>query len=434
MEGESVIAACLILMNGALASDYVSLQEAIDKNPGQVVAVEGEYVVDAAVRLTADGSGLCGHGRIVQSNPAAPVVDVEGASGVRVCDVTLTRAAGKEESTESALRARNCKLLEVRGVRAADNWSTAGTIYLDGCSDARVEGCTVRNYKRIGVDDRTGSELYGYAFKVIDGTGIVATQCKDVLITGNLVVEERLFPTLETKQAHGLGSLTEGRNPTKKGPLAPPGDYANNWHQGSGIVVTSPEVSDHVTVSNNVIRNAAQGIDMHADHVTCTGNSIDRAFVGIKCMHGSRNVIIANNNVSHMDLWGLIMMPGTASHPAQPAAGDKPAAGPNFTSGNIIANNIFSDFGFGYEYYNWKESRGGVISLESGQLPENPVMTDILVQGNIVYDAGKDEAEKIEPRYEFAVFITPEPRPQGIKFADNAFQPGRGGVCNVPIE
>jgi len=127
-----------------------------------------------------------------------------------------------------------------------------------------------------------------------------------------------------------------------------------------------------VLVTGNVIRNAAQGIDLHADHVTCSNNSISHAFIGIKCMHGSRNVIIEGNNVSHMDLWGLVMLPGTASHPAEAAAGDKPACQANFTSGNIIANNVFSDFGFGYEYFNWEKSRGGVISLESGSIAGKP--------------------------------------------------------------
>lgn len=435
-----MITVCLVFMTGVWASDYSTIQEAIDKNPGQVVLVEGEHVVDAPITIKTNGSGLSGHGRIVQSNPGAPVVDVEGAAGVRICDLTLTRAEGRTESLQAGLRAMNCSGLELRGVRVIDNWSTAGAITLLSCSDARVESCTVRNYKRIGLDDRTSSELYGYAFKVIDGTGISTQMCKNLLITGNLIVEDRLFPTLETKQANALGQLTEGMNPTKKGRLAPPGDYANNWHQGSAILVTAPETADHVTVSNNIIRNAAQGIDIHADHVACTGNSIDHAFIGIKCMHGARNVIIADNNVSHMDLWGLVMLPGTASHPAQPASEGKPAAGPNFTTGNIIANNIFSDFGFGYEYFNWEGSRGSVISLESGQLAENPVMTDVLVQGNIVYDSGKDgvlvdgKPEKIGPRYEYAVFMTPEPRPQGIVFRDNVFQPGRSGVSNVPLD
>jgi hypothetical protein len=193
-------------------------------------------------------------------------------------------------------------------------------------------------------------------------------------------------------------------------------------------------------VTGNYIENAAQGIDIHADHVTCSFNTIDHAFVGIKCMHGSKNVIISNNNVSHNDLWGLIMMPGTASHPAKAATQDTPARPANFTAGNIIANNIFSDFGFGYEYFNWEHSRGGVISLESGQLPENPVMTDVLIQGNIVYDTGRDQIlvdgvpTTIPPRYEYAVFISPDPEPTGLRFVDNLFHPGRGGVSNLPLQ
>jgi len=297
----------------------------------------------------------------------------------------------------------------------------------------------VLNYKRIGVDDRTASDLYGYAFRVIDGTGILATQCGGVLIQDNRVVERTIYPTEQTKEAHRLGEFTEGREPTKKGRLAPAGSYANNWHQGSAIVVTSPEVTDHVLVSGNYIENAAQGIDLHADHVTCTNNIITHAFIGIKCMHGSKNVIITGNNVSHNDLWGLVMLPGTASHPAEAALEGRPARGANFTRGNIIANNVFSDFGFGYEYYNWKGAKGGVISLESGQLPENPVMTDVIVQGNIIYDTGRDQVLEdgvpttVAPRYEYAVFITPDPRPEGLHFTGNIFHPGRSGISNISL-
>jgi len=124
-----------------------------------------------------------------------------------------------------------------------------------------------------------------------------------------------------------------------------------------------------VLITGNIIRNAGQGIDIHADHVTCSNNSIDHAFIGIKCMHGARNVIITANNVSHMDLWGLVMLPGTASHPVEPAAGDKPSRTANYARGNIIANNVFSDFGFGYEYYNWEKSKGGVISWSRRRCP-----------------------------------------------------------------
>lgn len=421
-------------------SASASIQAELDNHPGEVVQIgPGDHVIDAPIRIHSNGSGLSGYGRIVQSNPAAPVVVIEGVSGVRLTNVTLTRAQGHEETTEPAVRAMKCEGLDISGVHIVDNRTLSGAIALEQCMAARVRGCEIINYQRIGVDDRTENDLYGYAFKVIDGTGITVRQSGDVQIDGNLIDERRIFPTKDVKDANHLGELTDGKKPTKKGRLAPKDNYANNWHQGSAILVTSPEETDHVLITGNLIRNAAQGIDIHADHVTCSHNSIDHAFIGIKCMHGARNVIISENNVSHMDLWGLVMLPGTASHPAEAAMDGKPARVANYTRGNVIANNVFSDFGFGYEYFNWQSSKGGVISLESGQLAENPIMTDVIIQGNVVYDSGKDQVivdgkpQTVPPRYEYAVFITPEPRPQGLWFGNNIFQPGRGGVSNIPL-
>ncbi|HQE75480.1 MAG TPA: right-handed parallel beta-helix repeat-containing protein [Candidatus Hydrogenedentes bacterium] len=423
------------------ACPNVPLQQLIDAHPGEIIFIPaGYYSISEALRVQANGTGLWGPGTIVQTDDDQDILSIDGVSGVRIEGITLTRAEGRQESSRHALAARNCRDIEIRNVRVINNHSSAGTVYLENCRDAVVSGCTVRNYKRIGVDDRTASELYGYAFRVIDGTGILVNAGRNIGIHANRVIEDRLFPTAETKEEHQLGFLTDGKLPTRKGRLAPPGDYANNWHQGSAIVVTSPEESSHVTVSNNQIQNAAQGIDLHADHVTCTANDIDHAFIGIKCMHGSRNVIIANNNISHMDLWGIIMMPGTASHPAEPATDAHPARGANFTRGNIIANNIFSDFGYGYEHFNWKDSVSGVISLESGQLPENPVMTDVIIQGNIVYDtAGEGEIRdgqlvREPPRYEYAVFISDTPRPERLTFTGNIFPPGSRGISNIPLE
>ena len=417
------------------------LQEAIDANPGRMIEVPvGEVHLTEALRLTAPGSGLYGLGTLVQDNPEANILEIISTKDVRIHGITLTRPEGKQETSRHAIHAADSSGVEIANVRVLDNRSTAGTIFLEQCTSSRVHDSSVVNYKRIGIDDRTETEHYGYAFRVIDGTGVLVARSVDVSIQNNHVVERNLYPTKETKEQHQLGMLCEGKKPTNKGKLAPPGDYANNWHQGSAIVVTGPEITSHVLVSGNLIENAAQGIDMHADSVTCSNNIIDHAFIGIKCMHGSRNVIITGNNVSHMDLWGLIMMPGTLSHPAEAASGDRPARGPNFTRGNIIANNVFSDFGFGYEYFNWEGSRGGVISLESGQLPENPIMEDVLIQGNIVYDSGRDQIlvdgvpQTAPPRYEYAVFITPEPAPAGLAFSDNLFHPGRGGVSNLPLD
>jgi len=423
---------------------YPSLQAAIDANPGKVVYVPpGDYVIDKALRITEDNTGLCGYGRVIQIDPAEHIVEIWRAgaevAGVRIVNLTLTRTDGAQETHCHGILANNCVDLDITGVRVIDNWSNAGNIRLQQCRTSSVRGCTVTNYKRIAVDDRTESDLYGYAFRVIDGTGILVTQSTGIMVQENRVVERRLFPTQDVKDRHQLGQFTDGKRPMKKGPLAPRGTYANNWHQGSAIVVTSPEETDQILVTGNYIENAAQGIDIHADHLTCSQNVIKYAFIGIKCMHGARNVIISGNNISHYDLWGIVMIPGTASHPAEAATEEHAARGANYTRGNIIANNILSDFGFGHEYYNWVEGTGRAISLESGQLPENPIMADVLIQGNIVYDTCKEGVLENgvpvagTPRYEFAVYITPEPRPQNLHFANNIFHPGSEGVSNLPL-
>jgi hypothetical protein len=435
------VASLVLLGAGFATAPADDLHARVAAGAGSVIALpDGEYRISEPILVTSDNTVIHGRARIVQSSPDADIIRVENATGVRIEGLTLTRETGKEESTGSGLRAENCTRLELANLRIHNNWSQQGTIYLIHCESAVVRDCEVLNYKRVAVDDRTTSELYGYAFRAIDGTGIQVNGARGLQIVNNRVLEERLYATREMKDIHRLGSFCEGKHPTKKGKLAPPGNYANNWHQGSAITVSSPESTSHILVSGNLIRNAAQGIDMHADNVTCANNVIDHAFIGIKCMHGSRNVIIANNTVTHMDLWGLIMMPGTLAHPAEAARGDRPPRGANYTRGNIIANNIFSDFGRGYERFNWEQQRSGAISLESGQLAENPVMTDVLVEGNIVYDTAADgelidgQPQRLPPQYEWAVFITPEPRPQGLVFRNNIFHPGKSGVSNIPLE
>lgn len=44
----------------------------------------------------------------------------------------------------------------------------------------------------LAIDDRTASPHYGYAFRCIDGTGIVVNRCRDVLLQGNRILEDRL--------------------------------------------------------------------------------------------------------------------------------------------------------------------------------------------------------------------------------------------------
>ena len=435
------IVSLIVCFVGAASAQEIDIHARIAADAGKPIALsDRNYRIDRPIFIATDNTVLHGHATIIQTNPDADIIRVENAKGVRIEGLTLTREEGKQDATGSAVRAEGCTRLELADLHIRDNWSQQGTVYLIKCESSVVRDCEILNYKRVGVDDRTANELYGYAFRAIDGTGIQVNETRGLQVINNRVLEERLYATKETKEQYQLGAFCEGKGPTKKGKLAPQGDYANNWHQGSAITVSSPESTSHVLIGGNLIRNAAQGIDMHLDNATCSNNVIDHAFIGLKCMHGAGNVIIANNTVTHMDLWGLVMMPGTLAHPAEAANGDKPARGPNYTRGNIIANNIFSDFGLGYERYNWEQQRSGVITLDSGQLAENPVMTDVLIEGNIVYDSASDgelvdgQPQTHPPRYEWAVYIAQNPSPTGLVFRNNIFHPGRSGVANVPIE
>ncbi len=224
------------------------------------------------------------------------------------------------------------------------------------------------------------------------------------------------------KAQHKLGDFVK-KNPVK-GKLPSQttwdGNYVNNWQQGSGIIVTSPEASDLTRILGNHIENAAQGIDLHADHVIVSGNMIVDSFMGIKAMHGSRNVIISGNQFVKNSIWAVGLMPGVAAHPAEDGKPD------NSDGGSIVANNIVSDFGHGRAAWIWGDDNAP-FKFDSGQHPDDPPLTDVIVTGNLIHQIGP-------PRYARAVVIHPGANgPRGLHFANNLFPPGTQGVCNQDL-
>ena len=90
-------------------------------------------------------------------------------------------------------------------------------------------------------------------------------------------------------------------------------------------------MSDLTRILGNHIENAAQGIDLHCDHAIVSQNIVANAFIGMKAMHGSRNVLISGNQFTRNSLWAIGLMPGAAANAE------------NFDGGSIIAINIISD-------------------------------------------------------------------------------------------
>lgn len=427
------------------AANYESIQAAIDANPGKAIFVPpGNYVIDIKLRIGKEGGGLYGSGRIIQKNPAQPILQAQDAASLELRGLTFTRAEGQMDSTREGVIVLRCRDARLDNVRVIDNRSTAGSLTLRNCEGAIVRDCLIDNYMRISVDDRTASPFYGYAFRCIDGTGIVLEDCLGTLLQGNRVIEHHLLPTPEVKEQFGLGKFTKKN--AEKGTLIQQkvwdAEYVNNWHQGSGIVINNPRVADRTQLLGNLIENAAQGIDIHADHVIVANNIVNNAFMGMKAMHGSHHVIITGNQFIKNDLWSIGLMPGTASGFAEAAHDGQPAREPNHDGGSIIANNIISEFGYGNAAWIWGDSGSCTpIRFDRGPTPDNPPLEDVIVQGNVVYDSGRDEPlvdgvpTKQGPRYKYAVRIEAETptSPRGLHFIGNILHPGTAGVSNVEL-
>ncbi|WP_395742157.1 nitrous oxide reductase family maturation protein NosD [Prosthecobacter sp.] len=404
-------------------ANYKSIQEALKANPNRMVFVPaGDYPITEKIRIRGDRSGLFGPGRIIQQSADQPIIEIENANGAEVRDLTLTRPEGKMESRNEGIIAIKCRDLVVENVRVIDNRSPAGAITVRESKDTRISRCVVRNYMRVSIDDRTGNKELGYAFNCTDGTGISVSYSTGTLIEGNRVIEDNFVPTPEVKTKFKLGDFVKKN--AEKGAIINQqmwdANYTDAWQQGSGIIVTAPEISDLTRVIGNHIENAGQGLDIHSDHVIVSQNIITNAFIGMKAMHGSRNVLITGNQFVRNSLWAIGLMPGAAAHPA---TADKPE---NSDGGSIISNNIISDFGYGDAHWIWGDERSP-IKFDDGQQPDDPPLTDVIISGNFIHCSGK-------PRYKYAVVIPGGTNsPRGLHFSNNLFHPGTQGVCNIEL-
>jgi hypothetical protein len=268
----------------------------------------------------------------------------------------------------------------------------------------------------VTIDDRTASPEWGYAFNCTDGTGINVSYSQGTLIEGNRIVEERLRPTPGMKAERQLGVWVK-KNPVKGNLVSSAAwdsGYTDNWQQGSGLIVTGPTISDCTRIIGNHIENAAQGIDLHCDHVTVTGNIVVNSFIGMKAMHGSRNVLILGNQFVRNSLWAIGLMPGAA------------ADAENSDGRSLIANNIISGFGQGDASWIWGEEHSP-LKFEKGQQGDDPPLTNVIVESNVI-DASD------HPRYKYAVIIEGGPNtPRGMHFCNNLFEPGTAGIANVEL-
>jgi len=427
-------------------ADYQSIQAAIDENPGREIHVPaGDYVIDQTLRITGSGTALVGAGRILMTDPGRHIFEIEHAQNIRLAGLTFTRPEGKMDTTREGILVSDATEVTLERIRVIDNRSTAGSIRFSEVRDGKIIDCEVRNYMTISVDDRTANRaLLGYAFRCIDGTGIVCDRCRGTLIRGNRIVETHLRPTPDIQKQHQLGKFTK-KNETKGTLISQEvwdQEYTGNWHQGSGVIVTGPTQSELTRIVENQIENAAQGIDIHADYVIIANNFVVNAFIGMKAMHGSRHIVVTGNQFSRCVLWAIGFMPGAASEPAVLPEGDRPFTPANIDGGSLIANNVISKFGYGDSYWMWKDASRAVFRFDKGQEPTDPPLRDVLITGNLIANPDRGELSEEEravpefPRYHYAVRIESgaENSPQTLHLQSNVFPSGVLGVMNVELK
>ncbi len=437
-------------------NEDLDLRARVEANPGKLIEVPiGTHRIDRALVFNKEGSGLYGPGTIVQLNPAEEIIRIEGTSGIRIEDVTLTRAEGSYETSCSAVLAVRSSHLTFRNIAIRNNRFPGKTLNVQGCSHVRIDGCEVTNYKAIAKSDRTGDPDHGYAFHSIEGDGIGVQQSSHVEVRDNVVAEYELLSHKESADKHRLGYLTEGKHPTKLGKFGHRVVQNNRcqiWHQGSAFEMTESGKNKHFLLSGNKAINAAQGFDLHLDYGICSNNMVDHAVIGIKITHGSRNLVVDGNMVTHADLWGILVNPGLLSEAAADATTTQPAQEENVDRGIIISNNMITDFGYGNDYWNWGAADSHLapqaIALIEGQEMSDPPLRDVLISGNMVYNSGRDgivrgdKVESDQPRYEYAVYMGTWSRagaivgqlPQDIRFHGNVLEAGSRGVTNVSVD
>jgi hypothetical protein len=260
--------ALLLAGNAGVAETGNWISAALERHPGRMIYVPaGEHRVASPIRLTSDGSGLWGPGRIVGVDPSQPIIVIENATAVQVRDLTITRPEGRRETSRAAVQVLRGREVVLSNLRVLENWTSRSAIEASECEGIEVRDCLIVNYCRIDIDDRRRTDRhadyanYGYAFTCIAGNGLMVSSSRGVAIHGNRIIEQRLLPTPEIQAQYKLGRFVAKDG--EKGRVVPQktwdDEYVNNWNQSRAMGVTSPERSDGVLIAHNYFENAGQG-------------------------------------------------------------------------------------------------------------------------------------------------------------------------------
>ena len=329
------------------ADDTLAIQAALDAGQGPVFLPTGRYRLTETLRVPG-GGGFYGRGILYMDDDETVLTNYEGdqgASNIRIEGIQIEKRF-IDNSEKDGILIQHAANVCIDGVSVTGISACYG-IALVHCENFSIANCYIHDFKA----SWKRRKLPGG--RNLDALGITLEHCRAGQISNNRI--ENL--NLTDESAVAVQYQTDGIN---------------------------PRYCKQLTISNNVIRNVGEGIDLvECESVSVHGNVIETCWhFGIKVIHGSRLCTVSHNTISNAALSGISLYFGD------------PANGPSF--GNVVQGNTILNTGSvairqgdnGARRGVWKTWEIAGIELCNDSRTKNSVF-DYVIANNVIYNTAE---------------------------------------------
>ena len=332
--------------------DTAAIQKALFAGNGPVFLPAGKYLISDSLQIPSN-SGIYGFGTLYQTAEKVTLInypDDKEASNIVVEGIKIKKKFNPQSEADGIFF-KNTENLRIHDVEISGIGAVSG-IYLLWCENFSITNCYIHDFKNTWTQTKLSnskniwSEETPKTKRNADALGIHLRYCKFGVISGNRI--ENLVSS--EASADAIGWQTDGIN---------------------------PQFSEQINISNNIIRNVGEGIDVVGGRsISVTGNVIEGCWhFGIKVIHGASFVTVSNNAIRNAALAGISLYFGG------PQWGD--------SKGNVIVGNTIANIGsISRNKGLWKGWPTAGIEIVNDNNLNNSVF-DCLISNNVIYDNQK---------------------------------------------
>lgn len=273
-----------------------------------VALVEGgQYYISSQIEITSDNTGILGNFATITVSRAAGHFDNDVYADRRNANAVPIYANGRTN-----IYVKQCRI-------TPDVWQDClylKPIFFDGCTDFEISENEIWNFSRgrgmITVRDSSLGWILDnyihdcYTQSVYESDGSTPATAATVQVTAieladdasveshDIIIDRNIIEdiTYSGDILTSLGAQSDGIN-----------GLGTNAVQTYNLVVT-----------NNIIRNTGEAVDLFGRDLVVTGNIIERAFgAGIKVIHGGSRVMVAHNSIRESGLCGILLSGSTSA-------------------------------------------------------------------------------------------------------------------------